>query len=122
MCVCVCVCVCRIGAHTVHRIAMKLSQVDVNMPAVVLEIKSCTSLSTQCCPFPIGAHTVCPIAFNLHNLFETCSRWFWKFNIYKNQCLCVCVSVCRIGAHTVHPMAMKLSQVVVKMPVVVLEI
>ena len=29
----------RIGAHTVHPIAMKLSQVVVNVPAVVLEIK-----------------------------------------------------------------------------------
>ena len=34
----------------------------------------------------------------------------------------VCVSVSHIGAHTIHPIAMKLSQVVVNMPVVVLEI
>ena len=38
VCVCVCVCVSRIGAHTVHPIAMKLSQVVVNIPGVVLEI------------------------------------------------------------------------------------
>ena len=31
-------CLSRIGAHTVHTIAMKLSQVFVNMLAVVLEI------------------------------------------------------------------------------------
>ena len=36
MCICVCP---RIGAHTVHPIAMKLSQVVRNMLAVVLEIK-----------------------------------------------------------------------------------
>ena len=42
--ICVCVCVrarvrvCPIGAHIVHQIAMKLSQVVVNIPAVVLEI------------------------------------------------------------------------------------
>ena len=39
VCVCECVCVSRIGAHTVHPIAMKPSQVVVNIPAVVLEIK-----------------------------------------------------------------------------------
>ena len=37
VCVCVCVYVCRIGAYTVHPIAMKLSKV-VNMLAMVLEI------------------------------------------------------------------------------------
>ena len=46
--------------------------------------------------------------------------------MYKNQCvcvyLCVCVCVCRIGAHTVHPIAMKLSNVVANMLAVVLEI
>ena len=40
--------------------------------------------------------------------------------IYKNQCLSVGLS--RIGAHTVHPIAMKLPQVVVNIPGVVLEI
>ena len=38
VCVCVCVCVCRIGAHTVHPIAIKRSKVLVNMLAMVLEI------------------------------------------------------------------------------------
>ena len=33
------VCLSRIGAHTVHPIAMKLSQVIGNMGALVLEIK-----------------------------------------------------------------------------------
>ena len=37
-CVCVCVCVSRIGAHFVHPIAMKLSEVVINMLVVVLEI------------------------------------------------------------------------------------
>ena len=38
------VCVSRIGAHTIHPIAMKFSKVVVNMLAVVLEIKkNCTS-------------------------------------------------------------------------------
>ena len=35
MSVCLSVCVSRIGAHTVHPIAMKLSQVVVNIPGVV---------------------------------------------------------------------------------------
>ena len=39
VCVCASVCVCRIGAHTVHPIAMKVSQVVVNMLAVVSEVK-----------------------------------------------------------------------------------
>ena len=34
----------------------------------------------------------------------------------------ICVSVSSIGAHTVHPIAMKLAQVVVNIPGVVLEI
>ena len=69
MCVCVCVCVSRIGTYTVHPIEVKLSQVVLNMPTVVLEIKkknkNCTSLSTRCCPFPTGAHTVFQIAIKL---------------------------------------------------------
>ena len=43
-----------------------------------------------------------------------------SYLIYKNECLSVCLS--RIGAHTVHPIAMKLSQIVVNIPGVVLEI
>ena len=27
--------------------------------------KNCTSWSTRCCPFPTGAHTVCPITIKL---------------------------------------------------------
>ena len=37
-------------------------------------------------------------------------------------CVCVCVCVSRIGAHTVHPITIKLSPVVVNMPTAVLEI
>ena len=51
------------GAHTVHPIAMKLSQIIVNMLAVVSEIlkfKNYTSWSTRCCL--IGAFTFHPIA------------------------------------------------------------
>ena len=49
------------------------------------------------------------------------------YSTYKHQCLCrlsvcVCLCVSCIGAHTDHPLAMKLSQVVVNMPAVVLEI
>ena len=45
-------------------------------------------------------------------------------SVCLSVCLCVCLSVClsRIGAHTVHPIAMKLSQVVVDILGVVLEI
>ena len=45
--------VCPTGAHSVHPIAMKLSQIVGNMLAVVLEIykiKKCTSWSIWCCP------------------------------------------------------------------------
>ena len=63
LCVCLCVYVSRIGAHTVHPIAMKLSQVVENVPAVVLEIKNYTSWSTRFCL--TGAHTVHPIAMKL---------------------------------------------------------
>ena len=38
-----------IGAHTIHQIAMKLSQAVINMFAVVLEFKKCTSWSTRFC-------------------------------------------------------------------------
>ena len=55
-----------IGEHTVHPIAMKLSQVVVNMLAVVLEIKkniNCTSRSARCCS--TGAHAGHPIVMKL---------------------------------------------------------
>ena len=59
-------CLSHIGAHVVHPIAMKLSQVVVDMPAVVLEIKKnkkFTSWSTWCCL--TGAHIVHPITKKL---------------------------------------------------------
>ena len=40
--------------------------------------------------------------------------------IYKSMSTCVCVS--HIGTHTIHPIAMKLSQVVVNMHAMVMEI
>ena len=43
-------------------------------------------------------------------------------DLYICVCVCVCVCVCRKGAHTVHPIAMKLLQVVVKMLAVALGI
>ena len=51
---------------TVHPIAMKFSQVVLNVLAVVFEIKkitNCISWSTRCCP--TGANTVHPIAMKL---------------------------------------------------------
>ena len=71
-----CVCVCRIAAHTVHPIAMKLLQVVVSMPAVVLEIKK---IVLACCPFPIGSHTVCPIAVKLAQVILNMFAVVWKF-------------------------------------------
>ena len=51
--------------NTVHPIAMKLSNVVVNMLAVVLEIKNknCSSWSTRCCP--TGAYSIRTIAMKL---------------------------------------------------------
>ena len=76
------------------------------------------------------AHTIQPIAMKLSQVVNMLGMVWRNKNIKKlslsvlyikmNVCLSVCLS--RIGAHTVHPIAMKLSQVVVNIPGVVLEI
>ena len=54
----------RIGAHTLNPIALKLSQVVVNMPAVVLEIKKKIKIVLAGVSRK-GGHTVNPIAMKL---------------------------------------------------------
>ena len=120
----VCVCVPRIGTHTVHPIAMKLSQVVVTCRggfANLEKIKHCTSRSTRCCTFPTGAHTVHLIMMKLSqvvvNMIAVVLEIKKKINFTRWSTRC-----CPTGAHTVHPIAMKLSQVVVNMLAMVLEI
>ena len=126
----ICVCVSRIGAYTVHPIAMKLSKVVVNMLAMLLEIYSI--YKNQClCRLPV---CVC-VSYRSTHCSSDCDENFKRcckhapdgvgnlIYIYVIQYLCrlsVCVSC--IGAQTIHPIAMKLSKVVVNMLAMVLEI
>ena len=81
------------------------------------KLKNCTSWSIQCCTFPTGAYTVhliCVVTFKSCCKHARDGIGNLIYSIYKNQCLCrlsVCVCVSRIGAHTVHQIAVKLSQV-----------
>ena len=122
MCLSVCVSVLP-GAHSFHPIALRLLQVVLNMLAVVLEIeknkKNCTSWSTQC------SHT--RSTHPSSDCDETCisckhaRNGFGKIKILKIILTGVPIVVLP-GAHSFHPIALRLLQVVLNMLEMVLEI
>ena len=107
VCVCVCVCVCYIGAHTVHLIAMKLSQVIVTCSRLFWKFKNRTRSSTQCCS--TGANTIHTIAMKLSQIvLNMLVGGFGSVKVLKIVPARV-PSCCPMGVQIVHPIAMKLA-------------